>query len=141
MQKALAILLLPLALTVALMAQGAGGANALQNYVKSMTAQLGLSSEQQAQAATIFSDAAAAEAPLRTTMATARQSLENAVKSNDTGSLEQFCTAIGNLTAQLTLAQSKAKAAFYQILTPEQQAKLSQLESQRPGVFAAGPRR
>ena len=141
MQKALAILLLPLALTVALMAQGAGGANALQNYVKSMTAQLGLSSEQQAQAATIFSDAAAAEAPLRTTMATARQSFENAVKSNDTGSLEQFCTAIGNLTAQLTLAQSKAKAAFYQILTPEQQAKLSQLESQRPGVFGAGPRR
>jgi hypothetical protein len=107
-KRALSILPLPFVLAAALMAQEAGAPNNPENYVKRITAQLGLSSEQQAQAATIFSDAAAAEAPLR---------------------------------AQLTLAQSKAKAAFYRILTPEQQAELSQLESPRPGVFRAGPRR
>jgi Spy/CpxP family protein refolding chaperone len=62
------------------------------------------------------------------------------VRSNNTVGIEQLAATIGNLTAQLTLAQSKARAAFYRILTPEQRTALEQLESQRPARFRGGTR-
>jgi Spy/CpxP family protein refolding chaperone len=37
--------------------------------------------------------------------------------------------------AQSTSIHAKADAAFYQILTPEQQTKLTELESQHVGPF------
>jgi Spy/CpxP family protein refolding chaperone len=116
------------------MAQAADGPHSAQDRVKSMTAKLGLTVEQQAQATTIFSNAQTTESTLRASMKTAHQGLHDAVKSNNTVSIEQLSTTIGNLTAQLTLAQSKARAALYQILTPEQRAALEQLESQRSGA-------
>ena len=122
------------------MAQTVGGPRSPQDYVKSMTAKLGLTAEQASQATTIFSTAQAAESTARAGMKTAHQALNDAVKSNNTVSIEQLSTTIGNLTAQLTLAQSKARAAFYRILTPEQQTSLQQLESQRPARFRAGAR-
>jgi Spy/CpxP family protein refolding chaperone len=139
MKNALHTLLLSLVLAAALMAQGMGGPNNPQNYVKRMTAELGLTADQQSQAATIFTNSTASQAPVHSSMATARQTLENAIRNNDTNTIEQVATTIGNLTAQLTLAQSKARAAFYQILTPDQQTKLNQLESQRPN-FRGGAR-
>jgi Spy/CpxP family protein refolding chaperone len=105
-----------------------------------MTAQLGLTAEQQSQATTIFSNAQATKSTLRASLKTAHQGLNDAVKSNNTVGIEQHAATIGNLTAQLTLAQSKARAAFYQILTPEQRTVLEQLESQRPARFRGGAR-
>jgi Spy/CpxP family protein refolding chaperone len=117
------------------MAQAAGGPARPQDFVKSMTAKLGLSAEQQAQATTIFSNARASESTVRASLKTAHQGLNDAVRSNNIVGIEQLAATIGNLTAQLTLAQSKARAAFYQILTPEQRTALEQLESQRPARF------
>jgi|SRR5579862_37691 len=113
------------------MAQGPGGAHGAQNHVGLMTARLSLTAEQQSQATTIFSSGAAAEKSLHASLRTAHQALNDAVRSNNTVSMEQLGSTIGNLTAQLTVAQSKTRAAFYQILTPEQRTKLDQMESQR----------
>ena len=140
MKKTLSALLLSCALATALMAQAVGGPHHPQDRVKSMTAKLGLTVEQQSQATTIFSNARAAESTLRASMKTAHQGLNDAVRSNNTVSIEQLAATIGNLTAQLTLAQSKARAAFYQILTPGQRTALDQLESQRPARFRGGVR-
>jgi len=128
------------ALAAALMGQTAGGPHSPQDRVKSMTAKLGLTREQQSQATTIFSNAQATGSILRASLRTAHQALNDAVKSNNTVSIEQLSTTMGNLTAQLTLAQSKARAALYQILTPEQRTALDQLESQRPARFRRGAR-
>jgi Spy/CpxP family protein refolding chaperone len=139
-KKTLFTLLLSCVQSAALMAQTVGGPRSPQDYVKSMTAKLGLTAEQASQATTIFSTAQAAESTARAGMKTAHQALNDAVKSNNTVSIEQLSTTIGNLTAQLTLAQSKARAAFYRILTPEQQTALQQLESQRPARFRGSAR-
>jgi len=116
------------------MAQSAS-APRVQNRVMALTAKLGLTAEQQSQATTIFSNARATESTLRASMKIARQGLNDAVDSNNTVGIEELSATIGNLTAQLTQAQSKARAAFYQILTPEQRTVLEQLESQRPAGF------
>jgi Spy/CpxP family protein refolding chaperone len=70
-------------------------------------------------------------------MKTAHEALDAAVKSNDSAGITQAATNIGNLMAQMVAAHAKASAAFYQILTPDQQAKFNQLEDHGPG-FAVG---
>jgi Spy/CpxP family protein refolding chaperone len=55
----------------------------------------------------------------------AHQSIGDAVKANDTAAIDQAATTIGNLTAQSTAIDAKANAAFYRILTPDQQAKFA----------------
>jgi Spy/CpxP family protein refolding chaperone len=95
-------------------------------YLNSLTTLLSLSSGQQAQATTIFGAAVTAHAALRNNLKTARASLSAAVKNNDSAGINQASGAIGNLTAQITAAGASANAAFYQILTPEQQSKLGQ---------------
>ncbi|MGC9950455.1 MAG: Spy/CpxP family protein refolding chaperone [Bryobacteraceae bacterium] len=140
MKKTLVTLLLWSALATALMAQSAGGPHNGRNYVKAMTVKLGLTAEQQSQATAIFSNAHTTESTLRASMRSARQGLEDAVKSDNTVGIEQLSTTIGNLTAQATLAHAKTRAAFYRILTPEQRTTLGQLEIQRPAWFRGGGR-
>jgi Spy/CpxP family protein refolding chaperone len=137
MKKTLSAVLLFSVFATALMAQSAGRPH---NYVAAITAKLGLDAEQQTQATAIFGAAHATESGLRASMKTAHQGLSDAVKSNNAAGIEQLSTAIGSLTAQLTLAQAKARAAFYQILTPEQRTTLDQIESQRPAGFRGGAR-
>lgn len=121
----------------ALLAQTSTGlAENVQSRVKLMTTRLGLSAEQQSQATTIFTNAATSEVPIHDAIKTARQGLNDAIRSNNTVSIEQLSTTIGNLTAQLTLSQAKARVAFYQILTPEQRAKQAQTENQKPTVIS-----
>jgi Spy/CpxP family protein refolding chaperone len=64
--------------------------------------------------------------------------LQAAIKDNDTASIDQLSNSLGQSMAQMTSLRSKAEAAFYQILTPEQQSKLSDLEAQHLGPLA-GP--
>jgi len=109
-----------------------------------MTTVLNLTSAQQQQATTIFTNAATAESGVRESLKTARQSLKTAVTNNDSAGIDQASATIGSLTAQLTSLQAKANAAFYQILTADQQSKLTKLESQhgpggRPGPPPGGP--
>jgi Spy/CpxP family protein refolding chaperone len=142
MTKTVSSLLLPMVLSCApaLMAQTATAPQRPHDFVKTMTAKLGLTAEQQTQATTIFANARAGESTVRASLKTAHQGLGDAIKSNNTVSIEQISTTIGTLTAQLTMAQSKAHAAFYQILTPEQRTTLAQLESQHSGWFQRGMR-
>jgi Spy/CpxP family protein refolding chaperone len=98
----------------------------VQHRVDSLTTQLSLTSAQQQQATTIFTNAATAGASVHGNLKVAHQNLEAAVKINDTAGIDAAATAIGNFTAQQIANESKAHAAFYQILTPDQQAKFAQ---------------
>ncbi len=99
----------------------------IQRRVSQLTTLLTLTPAQQQQATTIFTASATADQTTNAALATARQNLNAAVKNNDAGGIEQAATAIGNLTAQVTISDSKAQASFLQMLTPDQQTKYNQL--------------
>src|SRR5205823_15053030 len=67
-------------------------------------------------------------------MRTAHGNLEAAIRKNDSAGIEQAANTIGTLTTQMTVAHAKAQAAFYQILTPDQQAKMNDMESRHHGM-------
>jgi Spy/CpxP family protein refolding chaperone len=98
-----------------------------QHHVQFLTTVLSLNATQQQQATTIFTNAASSQDSVHQNMRTAHESLEAAVKSNNLSSIDQIATQIGTLTTQMVANEAKAQAAFYQILTPDQQAKVSQL--------------
>jgi Spy/CpxP family protein refolding chaperone len=108
----------------------------VQNQVNRLTTLLGLTSAQASQALTIFTAAQTAITSLRTSLDTDRQSLQTAVQSNAAATIDQLSTSIGSVTGQITAIQSKADAAFYAILTADQQTKLNQLG---PGGRGLGP--
>jgi Spy/CpxP family protein refolding chaperone len=143
MKKTLGILVFISALGIsALVAQspatGANHGNFVQHRVNFLTTLLSLTATQQQQATTIFTTAATAQASVHSSMTAAHQSLQTAVEGNDAAGIEQAATTIGSLTTQTTLNQAKADAAFYQILTPAQQTKLTQFESQSHGRMGHG---
>ena len=111
-------------------------ADFVQRRVDHLTAALGLSAAQQQQAATIFTNAVTASAATRDSMTAANQALAAAVKNNDTTGIDLASTTIGNLTTQSTALNAKAEAAFYKILTADQQTKYSALRGPGgPGGF------
>lgn len=142
--KTLATLLLSALLATSLVAQTSppgppSPADHAQRQVKFLTTMLSLTAAQQQQATTIFTDAATAGAALHQSMRDAHQALDAAVKSNNTTAIDQAAASIGQLTTQLTSLQAKAHAAFFQILTPDQQNKMSAMRMHDgPGGFG-GP--
>ncbi len=110
----------------------------VQRHVQHLTKMLSLTSQQQEQATTIFTNAMSGGASFHDQMKAAHENLQTAVKNNDQNGISQAATAIGNLTAQMVSAHAKAQAAFLQILTPDQQTKLSQMESQHRGMGPMG---
>ena len=125
--------------TSLLFAQGRGTppdpATMAQHRVEFLTNLLTLTTTQQQEATTIFTNAATAEAAVRTNLKTAHDNLKAAIQKNDTAAIDQIALTIGNLTAQSTSIDAKANAAFYQILTPDQQTKFNQSH----GGFGPGP--
>ena len=117
------------------------GANHAQSYVKMLTQQLGLTPDQQSKAAAIFAGEASSTASVRASLRAAHQALQDDVRSNNLAGIDQQASAIGGMTAQLTSSHAKAEAALHLILTPEQQSKLDQMESQRSGAMRQGWRR
>jgi len=97
-------------------------------YLNSLTALLSLSTAQQLQAATIFTNAAGTRASIHSSLKAARKALSDAVRSSDTGAISQASAALGALTSQHVSNGAVANAAFYQLLTPDQQTKLSQYQ-------------
>jgi len=140
MKKTLTYTLLTIALATSLMfAQGPGGhphdpAAMAQRHVQFLTNQLGLTQQQQEQATTLFTNAATSQAAMRTSMKTAHDSLQAAIKSNDQDAISQAATNLGNLTAQMIANHAKAEAAFYQTLNPDQQGKWDQLRNKWGGA-------
>jgi Spy/CpxP family protein refolding chaperone len=109
-------------------------AQMVANQVARLTKLLDLTSAQQASATTIFATEQTAMATDRTNLQTARKALQTAIKANDTGAIATQATQIGTLTGDQVLAQSTASAAFYLILTADQQSKYDTL-----GPLGGGP--
>jgi Spy/CpxP family protein refolding chaperone len=99
------------------------------NLVKRLTALLTLTTAQQTQATTIFTTQQTAVSALNTSMQTAQTALQTAIKANDLTGIITQATQIGSLTTQQVEAQAKGEAAFYAILTADQQTKYNQLHS------------
>ena len=138
--KSFIIVLLTLGFAASMvMAQGPGPngppdpATRVQRHVQHLTKALSLTAEQQQQATTIYTNAATGESGIHDSMLAAHYSLLTPIKNNDQNGITQAATTIGNLTAQIVAAQAKAHAAFYQILTPDQQSKLNQFEGEGHG--------
>jgi Spy/CpxP family protein refolding chaperone len=112
-------------------------AQIVANMVTHFTTLLDVTSAQQAQATTIFTTQQTALQALQTPMQIAQAALQTAVKSN-TG-LSAAAAQIGSLTAQQVLAQATGAAAFYAILTADQQAKLTELNQPVTGGPGQGP--
>lgn len=105
----------------------------VQHRISFLTTVLSLSPAQQQQATTIFTGAHSTQKSLRDQLRAAHDSLKTAIQKNDSAAIEQQASTIGNLTSQMVAAHAKAEAAFFQTLTPEQQTKFSQLQSEGPG--------
>jgi Spy/CpxP family protein refolding chaperone len=103
--------------------------------VARLTTLLTLTTAQQSQATTIFTNDATAVSALTTSMKTARSALETAIQSGDTGAITTQATEIGSLTTQEVEDRANAQVAFYAILTPDQQTKYKQLAPGGPGGF------
>jgi Spy/CpxP family protein refolding chaperone len=110
-------------------------AQMVAHQVARLTTLLSLTSAQQTQATTIYTAEQTAAASLRTSMRTAHTALQTATENNDVASITAQATEIGNLTAQEIESRAKAEAAFYAILTADQQAKYKQL---KPGPGGPG---
>jgi Spy/CpxP family protein refolding chaperone len=106
------------------------------HQVSFLTQVLSLTTEQQAQATTIFTTEATAEASLRTSTQTAHKGLETAIEANDSAGIATAAASIGQLTTQEVQAHATAQAAFWQILTADQQTKAKALHTRGgPGGF------
>lgn len=97
-------------------------------YLASVTALVALTSSQQQQAEAIFANARSVRKTAHKSMKAARKTLSQAVKANDTGAINQAATTISTLVAQRIASGAMANAAFLQLLTPDQQARLSEFQ-------------
>ena len=104
----------------------------VRHRVSYLTTVLSLTNTQQQQATAIFTNAANDARTVHDSLINVQESLSAAVKSNDNAAIEQAAATIGNLIAQL---RAKGEAAFYQILTADQQNKMTQIEKARGPFF------
>jgi Spy/CpxP family protein refolding chaperone len=111
-------------------------AQIVANRVARLTTLLTLTTTQQTQATTIFTNEQTALSGIPTSMQTARTALQTAVEKNDITGITTQATQIGSLTTQELEIQAKADAAFYAILTADQQTKYNQLQG--PGLVGPG---
>jgi Spy/CpxP family protein refolding chaperone len=98
-------------------------------YIGFLTTLLSLAPNQQAQAAAIFANASASDAEAKKNIKAARKHLSETVTNNDSARMQQMSASIGTLAAQRHLIGASANAAFFQLLTADQQAKLNQFRS------------
>lgn len=110
-----------------------------ERRVTHLTRQLTLTAAQQQQATNIFANSATANTAVFTNLQTSHTTIKDAIKKNDTAGIDRAATTIGNLTAQLTSNEAKADAAFYLILTPDQQTKLAALKGMHGRGMSGGP--
>jgi Spy/CpxP family protein refolding chaperone len=102
-------------------------AQMVANQVSRLTTLLTLTATQQSQATTIFTTEHTAISGLWSSMKTAHTALKTAVEANDVATIGTVSTQIGSLTAQEVQAHGVADAAFYALLTADQQTKYASL--------------
>jgi Spy/CpxP family protein refolding chaperone len=96
-----------------------------------LSAYLNLTPAQQAQEKSIFQGERQSAQPIRQQLRQTRQSLRAAVQADNTAQIQQLATTEGGELGQLMAIRSTAMAKVHQILTPEQQQKLSALQQAR----------
>ncbi|MBV9144531.1 MAG: Spy/CpxP family protein refolding chaperone [Acidobacteria bacterium] len=142
-RNAVAFLIAIIAGSIMLFSQNPSGpadpATMAQHRVHFLSEQLSLTSDQQQQALAIFSNSATSLSSVHEQMKAAHEALRTAVQGNDTNGIQKAAQTIGNLTTQTTAAEATADAAFYKILTPDQQTKLAQLPHHGPGGMHGPP--
>ena len=135
--RTLALIALSASLALAQRGGGPGsGGDHIENRIERLTQLLELTTAQQQQATTIFTNAETARAALRETSVAARTALNTAVKANNTAGIDQAANTLGTISGQTTAIDAKAEAAFYQILTVDQRAKY---DESRMGGGPRGP--
>jgi Spy/CpxP family protein refolding chaperone len=97
---------------------------------RQMMQALNLTTAQQQQADTIFSDARQKAQPIRQEIRQNKEALYAAVKANDTSEIERLSSQQGKLKGAALAIRSEAMAKFYVILTPEQRTKWEQIHQQ-----------
>jgi len=113
-------------------------AQIVSNMVARLTKLLDLNTTQQASATSIFTTEETALATIRTSMHSARTALQADIKSDNTADIATQAAAIGGLTTQEVQAQGIADAAFYGILTTDQQSKYETLGPRGGGPGGPG---
>ena len=93
-----------------------------QRKVSRLAAQLNLTEAQKSQATTIFTNAFTAAQPIHSSLQANRTAMQTAIQKNDAATIDLLSNQSGPLAAQLMDINAKANAAFYNILTPAQQA-------------------
>jgi Spy/CpxP family protein refolding chaperone len=101
-----------------------------QHQVQRYTTLLSLTPAQVEQATAFFTAEATAHENARTSERSAHQTLETAIKSNDTATIQSTSSTLGQMTGEMLAAHSLARAQFYAILTADQKAKFSELEEE-----------
>jgi Spy/CpxP family protein refolding chaperone len=114
-------------------------AQRIANQVSRLTTLLSLNSAQQTQATAIWTQEQTALSGVRDNMRTAHTALKTAIEANDTATIAAQATQIGELTTQEISARATAEAAFYAILTADQQTKFKQLRGGPGGFGGHGP--
>ena len=110
----------------------------IQMRVSFLATLLNLTDAQKSQALTIYTNAFTAAQTLQTPLEADRQNLTTAIKSNNTASIDQLAAAIGSADGQRLAINSKADAAFYALLTADQQTKYDALPHGGPGRGPGG---
>jgi Spy/CpxP family protein refolding chaperone len=91
---------------------------------------LNLTTTQQKQADTIFSDARQKAQPIRQEIRQNREALYAAVKANNTSEIDRLSSHQGELQGAALAVRSEAMAKFYAILTPGQRTKWDEIHQQ-----------
>lgn len=121
-------------------------AQIVANRVAHLTNLLTLTTDQAAQATTIFTTEETALQGLKTSMQTAQTALKTAVQANSATGITAAATQLGSLNTQSIEARATADAAFYALLTSAQQTIYNEVPqggpgNGPPGGFGGGPGR
>jgi Spy/CpxP family protein refolding chaperone len=102
-------------------------ATAVQKRVEFLTKMLTLTDTQATAATKIFTDEIAAATAASANAEADRTALAEAVKKNDTASIDRLAAELGTINGKVIAIHGKADAAFYVLLTPDQQTKYDTL--------------
>ena len=132
--------------TASLIAQTPPPARHFQHHGRSgalMAAALNLTDAQKTQMQSINQQARQASQPVRQQLKQTRQSLQAAVQTGDSSQIQQLAATEGTQLGQLAAIRASARAQMFKMLTPDQQLKLSALQTamhqSRRGSAAPAP--
>lgn len=112
-----------------------------RGFFRKMAKELGLSDQQKSEAGAIFKEGQAKHKPLFEAMRSERQQMQTLVHSGtaDEAAIRAQAAKVAKLQADLAVQRAEQFKHFLALLTPEQAAKLKELQSKRRGNFDEFP--